>query len=119
MLRHATSCNTGHVLNLIEQLTADPCFDPNPTKAPVNQCDGSCSNDWCTARPASETLDGDAPIVTDLLCLACGQRGGDWKKSRPIRDGHALRENERECANRAGNGIFVYAHRCLLKGGAR
>jgi hypothetical protein len=63
VIHHATSCNTGHVLRLIDELLAEPAF-PNPLPK--------------EAAPAEETGRADAGTrprgLNQRVCLRCGER---------------------------------------------
>lgn len=55
----------------------------------------------------------DAPQEIDLLCPACGERGGEWEWSERIwRPGDVLQKNERVTHSVSGDGPYVYRHLC-------
>jgi hypothetical protein len=63
----------------------------------------------------------EAPAAIDLLCFACGERGGEWMRGDAAVGPAAITKgNQRVTGDNAGSGIYLYTHKCAVKtGGAQ
>lgn len=103
-IHHATSCETGHVLDLIDELLTAPAF-PNPQPKET--------------APAEEIGRADAGIrprgLNQRVCLRCGELSGDfaWMRSDLQKeiDISSLGLNECICVTPAGKKM-LYTHCC-------
>jgi len=57
----------------------------------------------------------ELPAAVDLLCLACGERGGDWQRGQIVKLGQLLenfQKNQRVALSADGAGHYVWTHLC-------
>lgn len=120
-IHHEELCGVGRVLRVIGQLCAIARpfegLDVHPSEKET-AADGETpeAGDGIRPRGPSDALGRvvSEPMPVDLLCLACGERGGEWICGSKVADGEAwsLRSNQRITSNVAQTGLFLYTHRC-------
>lgn len=68
------------------------------------------------AEPETNTtLDSERPMPVDLLCLRCGERGGEWRREQIVGAGGwgVLETNQRVASSVDESGRYIYAHICV------
>jgi hypothetical protein len=65
-------------------------------------------------EPGTRKTEKTEPMPIDLLCRACGERGGNWLRGPRIKLGHVLTlgSNQRIALCADESGTFVYTHIC-------
>ena len=148
LIMHEPGCCTGRVLGLIADLIGTLVLKPDPKEAAAEGETPEAGDgirlhglyergepDLKEAAAEGETPEagdgirlhglyerGDVPAAIDLLCLACGERGGGWLRGRAVERGEAIAHvgNQRLAEDADGSGFYLYTHQCAVaEGGAQ